>query len=326
MTARDRHAVRRLATRAGRVVAGLVAVALVAIPVAVTVATAAGSTVRIPRGVFGYPPANPVPSDQSAAAQSLVQSGCPGANSAIVVGLLNSVDVMAGTVTANMSMCMGSNVARQVLKEAQYHPSITISMADQSLTINLVRVARLASEHPLVPAGTLPIPINGYPRMYPLDHYLAQMGVGIGGELPPFARVRLFSFQWFVAPTAAALNWGVSVNEGDAPPGVGEDMALVAQRPAAVKLFVWVIVAIPLLLIVLLSTLLWQRPSGSIDGLVGVIAIMLAILPIRAVLVPGEITSLTVVDFALATEMALLAAGTIIWFARPGHKTPAAAA
>ncbi len=80
------------------------------------------------------------------------------------------------------------------------------------------------------------------------------------------------------------------------------------------------LIGIPLLLIALLATRLAEGTQRSIDGLVGVIAIMLAILPIRAVLVPGEITSLTLVDFALACEMGLLAFGTMLWFLglRPG--------
>jgi hypothetical protein len=62
---------------------------------------------------------------------------------------------------------------------------------------------------------------------------------------------------------------------------------------------------------------LWRTPARSVEGLVGVTAIMFAILPIRSVLVPSEIGSLTLVDFALASEMAGLAAGTALVYLWP---------
>lgn len=82
-------------------------------------------------------------------------------------------------------------------------------------------------------------------------------------------------------------------------------------------LFVVCLIGIPLLLIGLLGLRLSAGTQRSTDGLVGVIAITLAILPIRAVLVPGDMSSLMLVDFALAGEMAALAFGTVVWLFWP---------
>ena len=92
-----------------------------------------------------------------------------------------------------------------------------------------------------------------------------------------------------------------------------------ASRPATTKLLVLCLVLVPLLLLALLGIRLAEGAPRSIDGLVGVTAIMLAILPIRSVLVPADISSLTIVDFALASEMTLLAVGTVAWFLWPGR-------
>jgi hypothetical protein len=70
-----------------------------------------------------------------------------------------------------------------------------------------------------------------------------------------------------------------------------------------------------------------KDPPRSPEVIVGVAAILLAILPIRAVLVPSDITVLTLVDLALACEIAALAAGTALaylWLpeTRSGFRRP----
>jgi hypothetical protein len=57
---------------------------------------------------------------------------------------------------------------------------------------------------------------------------------------------------------------------------------------------------------------------------VGVAAFLIAMLPIRTVLVPAEITGFTLVDYALGCEMATMVAATltIVWVAA-GQRRPA---
>jgi hypothetical protein len=237
---------------------------------------------------------------------------------------------MAGTASANLSMCMGGNVASQLRRQESsplhVNPTLTINAGAESFSTPLVPIAREQSNNlgTLEPIGAITIPIAGYPRMYPADHYLGPIDFTLStnnGEVavPPHLLPIIMSPEWYVEPAAANLTWriGQAAGEGSAPDVHVNSEELVAQRPIGVELFVWVIIAIPLLLIILLGLVLWHLPSGSIEGLVGVGAVMLAILPIRLVLIPGEITSLAIVDFALASEMALLAAVTLVWFVRP---------
>jgi hypothetical protein len=70
-----------------------------------------------------------------------------------------------------------------------------------------------------------------------------------------------------------------------------------------------------------------RHRTGSLvspEGIAGVAAVLLAILPIRLILVPGEISDLTLVDYWLGFEMAVLAALACgaVWRAL-GAQTPA---
>jgi hypothetical protein len=74
---------------------------------------------------------------------------------------------------------------------------------------------------------------------------------------------------------------------------------------------VLLIAAIPAILEVLLGLLLLrqsrvQRGRAELETFAGVAAVLLAILPIRLVLVPTSIVSLTIVDYWLGLLVALL--------------------
>jgi hypothetical protein len=93
----------------------------------------------------------------------------------------------------------------------------------------------------------------------------------------------------------------------------------VVERSAG-RLFVWLMAFVPVLLLLLVVHSLRQhwratalsRPTTSDQSLFGAAAAtqaavaFLAILSLRAVLVPSEITSVTRVDYLLAAELALL--------------------
>jgi hypothetical protein len=64
------------------------------------------------------------------------------------------------------------------------------------------------------------------------------------------------------------------------------------------------------------------QPRLEAGLLAGVAAFLIAILPIRAVLVPAYLNGLTLVDYALGTEMAVMVAATIVVVAgRSGRRT-----
>jgi hypothetical protein len=124
-----------------------------------------------------------------------------------------------------------------------------------------------------------------------------------------------------------------------------DGLILVLERPGRIRLFVIATAAIPLLLTCLLLIVLvgsWretpirrrEKPNRiGIEILVGVAAILLAVLPIRAVLVPAGFVGVTLVDYGLGFEMAFLAfvvclaARSILWESRPlfsrGRRQPA---
>jgi hypothetical protein len=101
------------------------------------------------------------------------------------------------------------------------------------------------------------------------------------------------------------LGANVRTSEGDTY------IALWFSRPWGVRLFVLAMTAIPLVLGLLFYTLLFrggrhgQRKTGP-ELVIAITAALLAMLPIRSVLVPAEISQLTTIDYLLGFEMAVL--------------------
>jgi len=168
--------------------------------------------------------------------------------------------------------------------------------------------------------GTLTLPLLGSADDYPFDDYAAAgnwtVTVPDGTEIvfPGSIRIAyLLTPRIVMSPGAADLKW----RWGNVP-SIG--LALEASRSISSQLFICVIVLLPLLLF--LSVLLTLMPrrvrQGRASGrfpaelLVGVGAFLLAVLPVRAVLVPSNIPRLTVVDYALGTEMAVMVAATLM--------------
>jgi hypothetical protein len=87
-------------------------------------------------------------------------------------------------------------------------------------------------------------------------------------------------------------------------------LTVAVARPARTELYVVAVALIPLVFALLLLAVFLRRPrkDAGPEGIVGVAAVLLAILPIRLVLVPSEISGLTLVDYGLGVEMAILAA------------------
>lgn len=326
---------RLIAVLALRVAVVVIAVALAAIPFVVLFETVFDNSVPAAASLLQVPtaPPQPVSSSQSNAALTL---SCTHSSETIVVVTLHALDVDDGSVTAHVSICLGTSVARQILHQGaipgQGPSTLTISGLESNLVVPLVPLARgmlNADTGALAPVGSVTLALEGYPRAYPLDRYVTEVTV----EVNESCSIDSAFPTVFVDPGASSLDWtvsspraftGTSEVEERTPKGtvvfcggsVG-DIVLQARRPLSTKLFVLCLVGIPLLLIGLLALRLTEGTPRSVDGLVGVTAIMLAILPIRTVLVPGDISTLTLVDFALASEMALLATGTVVWFVWP---------
>lgn len=77
---------------------------------------------------------------------------------------------------------------------------------------------------------------------------------------------------------------------------------------------------VPLLLVgVLFLVVRKSRQASGLDFMIGSAAILLAVLPIRAVLVPSGLSTLTLIDYLLGWEVGILALVTV-WAGTSRHE------
>lgn len=182
----------------------------------------------------------------------------------------------------------------------------------------------------MVDLGSLVIPAQGNPARYPWDSYgvnrfvhlylshkahpaLLPNEVAPGVEFPFSQPAEIKVFE---GPAVAPLTLDAETEERVFTLGGPTELALSLQlhRTGLTRAYVILILAIPPLLECLLVLFLWRgRPENEdrrpgFETLAGVAAVLFAILPIRLVLVPSGIGELTLVDFMLGLEVAVLAA------------------
>lgn len=170
------------------------------------------------------------------------------------------------------------------------------------------------------------LPLAATPQHYPLDWYATSDVIDVGapeGSEPTFAycpnghEVSVYTCG-FGVPTRVTVYAEPSLSQFHLQANLARSNRVVDQflltiklaRKTAIKLYVLFIALIPLIFGVLLMVMLVQRRSEPVgaEGIAAVAAVLLAILPIRLVLVPAEVHTLTVVDYVLGLEMAILAA------------------
>jgi hypothetical protein len=177
-----------------------------------------------------------------------------------------------------------------------------------------------------VSIGRMNLPVASRPSRYPFDWYSAVFATHIEFESGQIGiKDRKYGFYDAIVPSRVVVVPEPTLHPLDLRPAVAsegqntEEVRLSLIRPGSTKLFVLVVAAIPGVLALLLGiTLLGLRRGQQFgtEGFVGVIAALLAILPIRAVLVPSDLSPPTAVDSLLAFEMALLAAIALVGVAR----------
>lgn len=154
----------------------------------------------------------------------------------------------------------------------------------------------------------------GNPQDYPLDEYSLDLGAvaRLDGAVVYHrhgSNGKAFELPLTVSAVAATDMRGLRAEQR----GDGHvEIAIRLTRRAPTKAFVISLLLIPLLLTAVLAQTTKSRKAESTETVVGAAAVLLALLPIRAVLVPSDIAGLTLVDYALAFEMALLAA-LVVW-------------
>ena len=176
----------------------------------------------------------------------------------------------------------------------------------------------------LVPVGHFVIPLETAPRRYPFDWYAAsgklnveapgtglrycEEGTPCDEELP--FRVSVAKGP-AIAPFVLSAGAAARRSEAPLPKDYSQVFTLRLERAATSQWYTVVVAAIPLLLGLLLGVVLLgvtARNAIGAEAIAGIAAVLLAILPIRLVLVPSDISELTLVDYALGFEMAALAA------------------
>jgi hypothetical protein len=169
------------------------------------------------------------------------------------------------------------------------------------------------------PVGRFVVPLASAPRRYPFDWYALRGKLSVGDPTFRLAMCcsdesgTLFPFYLTVLRGQNISPFVVRASTKPTPRQQHEEgnqiVSIQLQRSDITRAYVVVVACLTLLLGLLLCVLLFGtgRPVGP-DGLTGVAAVLLAILPIRLVLVPSEVSELTLIDFWFAFEMALLAA------------------
>jgi len=231
---------------------------------------------------------------------------------------LSKLDITNESLDVDVSACVGKDLEPFVRQQRKRLPTtVSIPGLDSNLTLGLTNLNPVVQH-----LGAVAIPIDGDPRRYPLDVYRTAIPLSI--KAPSAALYQALTVKVRADPGVGGFNWSFArptpsytfSPRSQLAVFISQPLAVKAARPTGTRLFVLCLVLVPFVLGVLAVPLLWTS-ERTVDGLVGVTGIMLAILPIRTVLVPGEIGSLTLVDFALGSEMALLAASTAFVFLWP---------
>lgn len=169
--------------------------------------------------------------------------------------------------------------------------------------------------------GDFKLPLAGSEASYPLDRFSghAELKLALEEDGPTSAQAFWCAHGPIVCtkeftttlPTVGAFIRG----PGIAPYKISATMRggrfqISLARPLATQGFVLAVALIPLLLACVLALVLFggRTRSGGVgaDSVTGIVAVLLAILPIRLVLVPAEVSELTLVDYLLGFEMAVL--------------------
>jgi hypothetical protein len=156
------------------------------------------------------------------------------------------------------------------------------------------------------------LPISGYPENFPLDTYVigGQMGISLpsGVTLPTSPSGTSTTLPLSVVPTVSTGLRGFRFIDFTEDGRDGTEIHVHVRRSAQAILFSFSLALVPILLMVVLFIVArTTRQAKGLDFLIGSAAILFAVLPIRAVLVPSGLSTLTLIDYLLGWEVGILA-------------------
>jgi hypothetical protein len=244
-----------------------------------------------------------------------------------LVAELISIDAVR--LTANINVKLG--VHQQALSDLVYR-SGPHHMDYRKITAQLI-IGDRTIDLPLKPLGldtevvirSVELPMYANPSRYPNDWYRISMGEVLIALPDAFSTNKLPFIPTSVALIAAPSMEGKSIdftiekplltrNFAEVRSNQIEDVEIVIKRVPVARWFIWTMALTPslLLLVILLQSISRVSQRRQIDAGRGkerfvpleLAVAVLALLPLRQVLVAAEIQGLTTVDFLLGTQLA----------------------
>lgn len=172
-------------------------------------------------------------------------------------------------------------------------------------------------------ATEITLPMTGRPQLYPEDWYLLNTtftlpwnGPIFPGQIKPPPGTCTAPPEIKVYSDVGLCNENIVMQQY--PSNCGGVIKLLIRTGNFTRLYTWTIVLVPIYLLLIFIHLLYtnsERHRISITNLIaGLVASIIAVLPLRVVLVPSEIPGLTCVDLILALGMASIFALIIITY------------
>jgi hypothetical protein len=171
------------------------------------------------------------------------------------------------------------------------------------------------------------LPALGHPRGYPSDWYWAAAEVSLEGPVDSRTAAEADCCDTALHVESGNDELSIRLDRPAASDDYFHQLELVVRRPDRVVLYTYALAFLPPLLLVAL--LAWQllRPDRARGApaphemTFGLAAILLALLPLRQVLVPADIPGLTTVDAIFALEIGLLLSAALAWAHWSGRPT-----
>jgi hypothetical protein len=245
------------------------------------------------------------------------------------------LDYSTDTVEVHASICLTKGHSEAFQRgeyETLFNNEFSATLLEEPRNAEFgkgIRVPELAEHGGPINLGTESLPLSGSVASYPLESlrfagswhigtlsgtvYQGPGSMRYGRRTPQFMESDL-AVQVEEAPGVVPVVWHSTPESA----GEGKNFEIAAERTGHERLFVAILLFLPLALFVGMLAALRATKGNTEAGLVvGVAAFLIAMLPIRTVLVPAEITGFTLVDYALGCEMATMVAATlaIVWVA-----------
>jgi hypothetical protein len=250
------------------------------------------------------------------------------------------------TSSAQLQITIRTTEQGQAMLEHEYSPqaigTLTIQSvggASSSIPVPLsalkrptrsVPVTSCAQEHPVsqdFPEGitvTTSAPVTGVPRAFPNDWY--DLNTQFYLSLPPVPGKKSVPFDWsrHTTVTMASTDVDYSVSAFGGQAGIGGSLLPILGilativRPRLFQSYIYLVASAPFILLVSIFAVYYsrnprRRKPEPYELAFGITAALVAILPLRSVLIPSSLPSPTRLDILFGIGTIFLVVSSIIW-------------